>query len=581
MGINSLVVDEYKKLYDDLKYMNDGSLISHYNKIGIKELRVGGNSELINRYKMSIKKENKFTIIIRTNSRPIYFQECLLSIYSQNYYNIKVIVVYDNLSTMKEYLEHNIYDFEMVFIDVEDKNKFYFNTYFNKVYDNIDDGWIIHLDDDNMFSTDYSLKLINENIESSDTFLIWKHNMIDKIIPLNKEELISSDTDTNMFCFHSKFKKNLHWDNTDIADYKVIKQLVAVSNYKLLETVLTTINFSPDKPCIRGYGKCNDKSIFSQYNINNIDFNNYENTYDDIDSGKGYDHWLKYGNKESRIVNLKEYDISKFESLMQSVYTKINLPNKLSLIICLYNEKDNTRLKEYMTCLKCNILNNCIENIYVYFDTTQGDNNHIIKFCEDNNNITLIKIDERPSFKYLLNECNNKYKGKCIIANADIIFDHSLKRLKEIHLENKLLCLTRWDVINEEFIQLRINNKKHILTSSQDSWIFETPFEIKIDNSIKIGDWNCDGKILNQYKNTSIQLYNPCYSIKTIHLHTTGKRTYNINSVIECVDTLASCYIGDIKLIEKNHKLYKKYLEKEVSHNLGALKLCYSNIDKR
>jgi hypothetical protein len=134
---------------------------------------------------------------------------------------------------------------------------------------------------------------------------------------------------------------------------------------------------------------------------------------------------------------------------------------------------------------------------------------------------------------------------------------------------------------NEEFIQLRINNKKHILTSSQDSWIFETPFEIKIDNSIKIGDWNCDGKILNQYKNTSIQLYNPCYSIKTIHLHTTGKRTYNINSEIEYVDTLASCYIGDIKIKEKNHKLYKKYLEKEVSHNLGALKLCYSNIDKR
>jgi hypothetical protein len=56
-----------------------------------------------------------------------------------------------------------------------------------------------------------------------------------------------------------------------------------------------------------------------------------------------------------------------------------------------------------------------------------------------------------------------------VIANADMFFDETLRRLEEYDLSGKLLCLSRWDVQKDGTTCFF----EH--PCSQDAWIFRAP----------------------------------------------------------------------------------------------------------
>jgi hypothetical protein len=56
-----------------------------------------------------------------------------------------------------------------------------------------------------------------------------------------------------------------------------------------------------------------------------------------------------------------------------------------------------------------------------------------------------------------------------VIANADMYFDHTLRRLEGYDLSGKLLCLSRWDVQSDGTLCFFDH------PCSQDAWIFRAP----------------------------------------------------------------------------------------------------------
>ena len=87
---------------------------------------------------------------MRTCYRPEYFRKAIDSILKQDYKNYEIFVNYDKkecLEYLKDYPNINIY-----FNEDRDSKEFYkFNNYLNFLMDKVNDGYIMFLDDDDVY----------------------------------------------------------------------------------------------------------------------------------------------------------------------------------------------------------------------------------------------------------------------------------------------------------------------------------------------------------------------------------------------------------------------------------------------
>lgn len=262
-------------------------------------------------------------------------------------------------------------------------------------------------------------------------------------------------------------------------------------------------------------------------NVDRIDFNDYRNHYDDLknlDNDEIINHYTNIGKFESRIFKFKNFNYNKLNKTINEFLTYVDVKNKFTLIINLYNEVNEIRMMEYIIALQHNCNNQFIENIIVFFDKSNG-------LCDISNHkkIKIIYIDTRPSFYYLINYCNENFKGiNIILANGDIIFDQTLNNINNI--EGAITSLTRWEFINEVSVKPRLKYGK-IMTSSKDTWIFKSPLNILDINdylkNIYIGTWECDG-MMNKYLDLSKKIIhiNECLKVKSYHIHFCNSRNY-------------------------------------------------------
>lgn len=208
---------------------------------------------------------------------------------------------------------------------------------------------------------------------------------------------------------------------------------------------------------------------------------------------------------------------------------------KFVLMIPLYNETDNIRTKEYITCIEKNLKHPSINHIHVIFDESNWVSDSIILNYLKSLPITITYDKKRATYGDFF-AIANKYYDNCaiILSNADIYFDDSLAMLEYYDLSNKFLALTRWEKQpnNSEKIYLsRWDNKKKLFVplqsggcGSQDVWIFKTPLRtLKID-TIAMGTPFCDGTIAYQAKDAGLDVFNPCYTIKCFHMHSSNIR---------------------------------------------------------
>lgn len=205
----------------------------------------------------------------------------------------------------------------------------------------------------------------------------------------------------------------------------------------------------------------------------------------------------------------------------------------MKLIIEYFKSANQNRDVEYKSCINENIKNTFIEKIYIFIS-----DDSILDLQSDK--IEIVKIDNRPSFKFLFEWCNTNLPDEiCIVANTDIFFDSTIEHLKNSDLTNTFLALTRWDLIlkdNQWFVDFYNKpwNQYGVTTGmlSQDSWIFKTPIKIDERSNFLMGRPGCDNRIVQIYLENNYNVKNPSMQIVSKHLHISNHRTYNSTDMV-------------------------------------------------
>ncbi len=212
----------------------------------------------------------KFNILTRTSGRPNFFKRCCASINQQTYKNFKHLVCTDDNQSLAYIKDLGI---EPIFIGKIRKNAKIsnsimsspYNLYLNQLYNYIDDGFVIFLDDDDEFQSMKSLESIAHAINSSknpiETLLFWKVAFPNGLILpqiFDNNFLRPRNISGIGFTFHSKYIFSALWDEFKECDFRVAHKLsLVVPNKLYLNSVMTKIQRSSG---MGGFGSKDDSN---------------------------------------------------------------------------------------------------------------------------------------------------------------------------------------------------------------------------------------------------------------------------------------------------------------------------------
>ena len=195
-----------------------------------------------------MKEEPIINILTRTSKRPNYFKKCVESIRNQTYKNINHIISVDNDET-EEYVKKYTNNYIRVnnFVGkIPPLDPIYkirrpapYNLYLNDLKENINDGWIMFLDDDNFLLENNAIETLVNNIDSDNQMLFWKVKFSD-FLTLPEEHLFNekytptlNHVDMNGFMFHSKYKNCYFFDYYSAGDFFCAKTIERFTSKKI------------------------------------------------------------------------------------------------------------------------------------------------------------------------------------------------------------------------------------------------------------------------------------------------------------------------------------------------------------
>ena len=199
--------------------------------------------------------------------------------------------------------------------------------------------------------------------------------------------------------------------------------------------------------------------------------------------------------------------------------------SKIYLYTTFYNETNNFRKQELLSCLQNTSSNKAISKIIVF---NEGES---IAYLGPYR-IEEIFIDKRPTYQDFINyiNTNSNTDDIHIIANTDIYLDKNIKVLKHINLKDTCLALSRWDTADT------IKPKLYNHNDSQDVWVFKGPVKQQLKANFPLGVPRCDNRLLFELQEAGYRVLNPAFSIKVFHIHkgqralvyTEGDNIYNL-----------------------------------------------------
>lgn len=180
------------------------------------------------------------------------------------------------------------------------------------------------------------------------------------------------------------------------------------------------------------------------------------------------------------------------------------------LVTQYYKTNHIDRQYEIDHCLIENTKSGFLDRIIVFSDYDLPIyNEKILKFK--------INFENRITYKEFL--LGTRIDGNnYILSNSDIIFDSTLDLLQNYNMDNKVLCLTRWE-----------DNKIFDRIDSQDTWIvrdINVTDRLLEKSDFPIGKPGCDNRIAAVFKEEGFDVINPSLDIKTHHIHKSQYRTY-------------------------------------------------------
>jgi hypothetical protein len=201
-------------------------------------------------------------ILIRTSNRPGYFDNCYRGIRGQSYKNVRLIVSFDSDGTFNYVRKYPVEALVGVkkngkwqkrpikqLFDGTCRKPFYPNLYLNKMMRHVHPGYILILDDDNMFSDKGSLGYIAESITNGHQILFWKVQFPGFTVPKNFEygrPPRPRQVDSSGFCFSTGYVNNAIWDGYTYGGYQVANRLFkAVPDVVYINEALTSLQGAP------------------------------------------------------------------------------------------------------------------------------------------------------------------------------------------------------------------------------------------------------------------------------------------------------------------------------------------------
>lgn len=164
------------------------------------------------------------------------------------------------------------------------------------------------------------------------------------------------------------------------------------------------------------------------------------------------------------------------------------------------NEERNN---EVINVINSNINSNLFSKIFVYS-----------KNKEPRINSEIINSD-RITYQFIF---DNSEDGINILANSDILFNETIKLVKNIS-DTDFYALTRYECNN----MVHKYDDPYKGSDSQDVWIWKNKCKIKNAN-FYLGLPGCDNKIAYYAKIHNYDVKNPALSIKTYHEHRSNVR---------------------------------------------------------
>lgn len=191
----------------------------------------------------------------------------------------------------------------------------------------------------------------------------------------------------------------------------------------------------------------------------------------------------------------------------------------MNLIIEYFNSTNHMRNGEYLYCLHENLGNEYIETVHVFMEED----------CElnfDSPKIKRVIVKKRPTYQDLFNYCNENLNDQvCIVANADIIFDDTLRYFRGINMDKTFYALSRWEISTGDGKNWEIEPFDN--AASQDTWIFKTPIPVSSKMNYTMGKPGCDNKVVYHMRELGYICRNPGKKVITIHFHPTNWKTYH------------------------------------------------------
>ena len=187
-------------------------------------------------------------ILTRTSNRPNAFELNKTTIRTQTYPNIRHIVCVDDELSENYVKQYN--DVDYIVIDreeiIKNDNSVNPNTgkysphnlYFNKLMDEVNEGWVMILDDDDRLSNSKSIEKIMDKIEGEDSMVIFQMRFPNnRPIPSNgslKQRPRIGNIGSPCIVFHSKHLEGVKWDGWKCGDFRFIEKI-----YNKVKTVVT------------------------------------------------------------------------------------------------------------------------------------------------------------------------------------------------------------------------------------------------------------------------------------------------------------------------------------------------------
>jgi len=209
-------------------------------------------------------KQPHFNILTRTTQRPRFFEALCRSIDDQTYKNWTHHVITDDPMSLAYIQPYGrvakLIQRQQKRTDI--KEHFPYNLYINELYNDVEEGYIIIIDDDDYITDPQALEFLSLMIVKigCDPTLFWRVRFPDGYRPRETTNFIFKPGNIAScgFCFHTKYLDAALWDEFKESDFRVAHKikLVSESVYYLKESVITSLQRSDG---FGGFGQRDDK----------------------------------------------------------------------------------------------------------------------------------------------------------------------------------------------------------------------------------------------------------------------------------------------------------------------------------